>query len=119
MPVHPLQQHLIGVGLHLRDNVASRVEGQMHMRVNKTGQQRDIAKINYGSPGETPLPARSTALIRPPHTTTSGAPAWKTSPSNRRAARSPHLPPWGMGARYSFIASPQGWQRPPVGPARK
>jgi hypothetical protein len=51
MAVHPLQQHLIGVGLHLRDNVASRVEGQMHMRVNKTGQQRDIAKINDGQPG--------------------------------------------------------------------
>src|SRR5215467_8570969 len=51
MQVHPLQQHLIGVSLHLRDNVASRVEGQMHMRVNKTGQQRDIAKVNYGQAG--------------------------------------------------------------------
>src|SRR5215469_865824 len=51
MPVHPLQQHLIGVSLHLRDMVASRIEDQMHMRVNKTGQQRDIAKINYGQPG--------------------------------------------------------------------
>jgi len=48
MPVHPLQQHLIGVGLHLRDGIASRIEGQMHMRVDKTGQQRDIAKISYG-----------------------------------------------------------------------
>src|SRR5262249_5880361 len=53
-------------------------------------------------------PARSTPLIRPSHTTTSGAPAWKTSPSNRRPARSPHLPPWGICARYSLIASPQG-----------
>lgn len=51
MLVHPLQQDLIGVSLHLHDNVASRVEGQMHMRGNKTGQQRDIAKINYGQPG--------------------------------------------------------------------
>src|SRR5215469_5177843 len=51
MPVHPLQQHPIGVSLHLHDNIASRVEGQMHMRVNKTGQQRDIAKINYGQVG--------------------------------------------------------------------
>ena len=51
MPVHPLQQHFIAVGLHLRDSIASRVEGQMHMRVDKTGQQRDIAKINDGQPG--------------------------------------------------------------------
>src|SRR5215468_2471759 len=51
MPVHPLQQHPIGVSLHLHDNIASRIEGQMHMRVDKTGQQRDIAKINYGQPG--------------------------------------------------------------------
>jgi len=48
MPVHPPQQHLIGVGPHLRNSIASRVEGQMHMRVDETGQQRDIAKIDYG-----------------------------------------------------------------------
>ena len=51
MPVHPLQQHLIGVSLHLRDDIPARIEGQMHMRVDKAGKQRDIAKINYGQPG--------------------------------------------------------------------
>src|SRR5215471_21391368 len=48
MPVHPLQQHLIGVSLHLLDDIPSRIEGQMYMRINKTRQQRDIAKISYG-----------------------------------------------------------------------
>jgi len=92
----------------------------MHMRVNKTGQQRDIAKINYGQPGRD----AAASQINPTDT----APAHDDQRRTRmedltiKQASRTQPPPATMGDPRSMLThrvTSGGWQRLPAGPARK